>query len=113
MSENVSFRLLWSVVPAAGVFVNDESFRMPHEARMFGAYGTRTLCVTSTTESTTPLAPQYTLKSAVRSTFEVMPSMRRIGLLEPNVRYDWMPRGGEPAVIPAAETEEATLETTQ
>src|SRR5437660_9865664 len=79
MSDHVRSPLFLSAVLAAGVLVNEESLRIPHDARMVGLNATRTLCVTSRTESTTPAAPQNTSKSAARTTLEVIASKFRLG----------------------------------
>ena len=80
-SLQVSRALFLSGVAACVVFVKDESLRMPHPARIFLLKGARTPCVTSTTESIAPLAPQYTWKSAARVTLASTASISRCGML--------------------------------
>src|SRR2546423_344754 len=84
-SVHVSTVFRWSSVLVWSRPTNEESSRMPHDARTTGENGTGALCTTSITESITadPLlvAPQYTLKSAARVTVPRIASRSRWGKL--------------------------------
>src|SRR6266571_9492300 len=80
MSDQVSRLFLPSrLVPVYPA--NEASVSSPHEARIWVLKGTRTWCVTSCTESITPPAPQWTVKSATRATPDTMVSKSRWGTL--------------------------------
>src|SRR5262245_45211012 len=83
MSDHVNKPLFPSCVFAATVppSVNEESFRIPQDARIAVLKGTGTLWVTSMTESIAPPVPQNTSKSAARVTVDVSASMFRCGRL--------------------------------
>src|SRR5882672_6973591 len=76
MSVHVSLALLVSGVDAAAVpaMMNDESFRIPHDARTFVLNGTEILWVSSNTVSMAPFAPHTIRKSAARVTVAPTPS---------------------------------------
>src|SRR3989442_260900 len=58
ISDQVKRPLFASRVSDWVVLVNEESFRIPHDARIFVLNGTGIWCVTSITESTFPAVPQ-------------------------------------------------------
>src|SRR5512143_4138506 len=74
-SDQVSRVFFPSLEPA--VATNEESLRIPHEARILGLNATGTRWVSSNTVSMAPLAPHTTRKSAARVTPEVTPSRSR------------------------------------
>src|SRR5882762_8979125 len=80
--------------------MNDESFRMPHEARTLVLNGTGTWWVMSNTESIAPLAPHLTLMSAARATVVVTPSRLRGGLFC-TVKYEFSWKMPTPGIEPA------------